>query len=113
MEVEPARRDAAALDLELLQLAELAPGALRENSIADALYAQWLVLPETTKLVPLQRVLSPSLLVALVCAYISLEGSDKLETSFLRFGWCPLCCGEYWLGCYFVSHLPAYDFDKV
>ncbi|AQK65102.1 Serine/threonine protein phosphatase 2A regulatory subunit B''alpha [Zea mays] len=51
MEVEPARRDAAALDLELLQLAELAPGALRENSIADALYAQWLVLPETTKLV--------------------------------------------------------------
>ncbi|ONM05886.1 Serine/threonine protein phosphatase 2A regulatory subunit B''alpha [Zea mays] len=51
MEVEPARRDAAALDPELLQLAELAPGALRENSIADALYSQWLVLPETTKLV--------------------------------------------------------------
>ncbi|PWZ56200.1 Serine/threonine protein phosphatase 2A regulatory subunit B''alpha [Zea mays] len=51
MEVEPARRDAAALDPELLQLAELAPGALRENSIADELYSQWLVLPETTKLV--------------------------------------------------------------
>ncbi|RLN42720.1 putative serine/threonine protein phosphatase 2A regulatory subunit B' [Panicum miliaceum] len=52
MEVEPARRDAAALDPELLQLPELAPGALRENSIiADALYSQWLVLPETAKLV--------------------------------------------------------------
>ncbi|CAL4933605.1 unnamed protein product [Urochloa decumbens] len=52
MEVEPARRDAAALDPELLQLPELAPGALRENSIiADALYSQWLVLPDTAKLV--------------------------------------------------------------
>ncbi|KAF8723083.1 hypothetical protein HU200_022234 [Digitaria exilis] len=52
MEVEPARRDAAALDPELLQLPELAPGALRENSIiADALYLQWLVLPDTAKLV--------------------------------------------------------------
>ncbi|KAJ1295192.1 hypothetical protein BS78_01G205400 [Paspalum vaginatum] len=52
MEVEPARRDAAALDPELLQLPELAPGALRENSvIVDTLYSQWLVLPETTKLV--------------------------------------------------------------
>lgn len=69
MEVEPARRDAAALDPELLQLAELAPGALRENSIiADALYSQWLVLPETTKLVSLQRALSPSSLAALLCA---------------------------------------------
>lgn len=59
MEVEPARRDAAALDPELLQLAELAPGALRENYIiADALYSQWLVLPETTKLVSLQRALA-------------------------------------------------------
>ncbi|KAL5657102.1 hypothetical protein ACJX0J_030265, partial [Zea mays] len=44
------RRDAAALDMELLQLVELASGALRENSIADVLYSQWLVLPETTKL---------------------------------------------------------------
>ncbi|WVZ59292.1 hypothetical protein U9M48_009452 [Paspalum notatum var. saurae] len=52
MEVEPARRDAAALDPELLQLPELLPGALRENSvIVDTLYSQWLVLPETTKLV--------------------------------------------------------------
>ncbi|XP_051186468.1 probable serine/threonine protein phosphatase 2A regulatory subunit B''delta isoform X2 [Lolium perenne] len=52
MEVEAARRDASALDPELLQLPELAPGALRENStIADALYTQWLVLPETAKLV--------------------------------------------------------------
>jgi hypothetical protein len=55
----PTRRDAAALDPELLQLVELAPGALRENSIADVLYSQWLVLPETTKLVSLQRALSP------------------------------------------------------
>ncbi|PWZ52488.1 Proteasome subunit alpha type-5 [Zea mays] len=44
------RRDAAALDPELLQLVELSPGALRENSIADVLYSQWLVLPKTTKL---------------------------------------------------------------
>ncbi|KAK3157776.1 hypothetical protein QOZ80_2AG0127860 [Eleusine coracana subsp. coracana] len=52
MEVETARRDAAALDPELLQLPELAPGALRENSgIAEALYSQWLTLPETSKLV--------------------------------------------------------------
>jgi hypothetical protein len=55
----PTRRDAAALDSELLQLVELAPGALRENSIVDVLYSQWLVLPETTKLVSLQRALSP------------------------------------------------------
>jgi hypothetical protein len=55
----PTRRDAAALDPELLQLVELAPGALHENSIADVLYSQWLVLPETTKLVSSQRALSP------------------------------------------------------
>jgi serine/threonine-protein phosphatase 2A regulatory subunit B'' len=35
MEVEAARRDASALDPELLQLPELAPGALRENSTID------------------------------------------------------------------------------
>jgi hypothetical protein len=35
----PTRRDVAALDLELLQLVELAPSALRENSIADVLYS--------------------------------------------------------------------------
>jgi serine/threonine-protein phosphatase 2A regulatory subunit B'' len=52
MEVETVRRDAAALDPELLQLPELAPGVLRENSsIAEALYTQWLTLPETSKLV--------------------------------------------------------------
>ena len=52
MEVEAARRDASALDPELLQLPELAPGALRENSIiVEALYSQWLVLPESSKLV--------------------------------------------------------------
>ena len=52
MEVEAARRDASALDLELLQLPELAPGALRENSsIVEALYSQWLVLPESSKMV--------------------------------------------------------------
>ncbi|AQK50313.1 hypothetical protein ZEAMMB73_Zm00001d049412 [Zea mays] len=50
MDKGPTRRDAAALDPELLQLVELAPGVLRENSIADVLYSQWLVLPETTKL---------------------------------------------------------------
>jgi hypothetical protein len=33
------RRDVTALDPELLQLVELAPGALRENSIADVLYS--------------------------------------------------------------------------
>ncbi|XP_062201587.1 probable serine/threonine protein phosphatase 2A regulatory subunit B''delta isoform X3 [Phragmites australis] len=52
MEVETARRDAAALDPELLQLPELAPGALRENSsIPEALYSQWLAFPETYKMV--------------------------------------------------------------
>jgi hypothetical protein len=40
-------------------------------------------------------------------------GSDKLETSFERFVWCPLRCGAYWLGHYFVSHLPACDLDEV
>jgi serine/threonine-protein phosphatase 2A regulatory subunit B'' len=61
MEVEAARRDASALDPELLQLPELAPGALRENSsIADALYAQWLVLPETSKLVTSRAPSRPS-----------------------------------------------------
>ena len=66
----PTRRDAAALDPELLQLVELAPGALRENSIADVLYSQWLVLPETTKLVSLQRALShPRLLLWFVIKF--------------------------------------------
>ncbi|KAG8091967.1 hypothetical protein GUJ93_ZPchr0012g20496 [Zizania palustris] len=52
MEVEAARKDAAALDPELLQLPEVAPGALRENSaIVEALYSQWLALPETSKMV--------------------------------------------------------------
>uniref|UniRef100_A0A0D9XKK6 EF-hand domain-containing protein n=1 Tax=Leersia perrieri TaxID=77586 RepID=A0A0D9XKK6_9ORYZ len=52
MEVEAARRDAATLDPELLQLPELSPGALRENPVlAEELYAQWLALPETSKLV--------------------------------------------------------------
>uniref|UniRef100_A0A0E0EYW3 EF-hand domain-containing protein n=1 Tax=Oryza meridionalis TaxID=40149 RepID=A0A0E0EYW3_9ORYZ len=52
MEVEAARRDAATLDPELLQLPELSPGALRENpALAEALYSQWLALPETSKLV--------------------------------------------------------------
>jgi hypothetical protein len=55
----PKRRDATALDPELLQLVELAPSAYCENSIADVLYSQWLMLPETTKLVSLQRALSP------------------------------------------------------
>jgi hypothetical protein len=55
----PTKRDTAALDPELLQLVELAPGTLYENSIADVLYSQWLVLPEMTKLVSLQRALSP------------------------------------------------------
>jgi serine/threonine-protein phosphatase 2A regulatory subunit B'' len=63
MEVEAARRDASALDPELLQLPELAPGALRENStIADALYTQWLVLPETAKLVTSHTPSRPRLL---------------------------------------------------
>ncbi|KAL5225947.1 hypothetical protein ABZP36_012586 [Zizania latifolia] len=52
MEVEAARKDAAALDPELLQLPEVAPSALRENSaIVEALYSQWLALPETSKMV--------------------------------------------------------------
>ena len=80
MEVEPARRDAAALDPELLQLPELAPGALRENSIiADALYSQWLVLPETAKLV-------------------SLHASSRLPRSALGFmpDWLGLCLIFAW-----------------
>ncbi|KAL5230530.1 hypothetical protein ABZP36_029306 [Zizania latifolia] len=52
MEVEAARKDAATLDTELLQLPEVAPCALRENTgIVEALYSQWLALPETSKMV--------------------------------------------------------------
>jgi hypothetical protein len=67
----PTRRDAAALDSELLQLVELALDALRENSIADVLYLQWLMLPETTKLVSLQRALSPRLLLWFVIKFLA------------------------------------------
>ncbi|XP_072956658.1 serine/threonine protein phosphatase 2A regulatory subunit B''beta-like [Typha angustifolia] len=45
-------RDAASLDPELLQLSEVSPFAIKEKpSIAEALYWQWLSLPETSKLV--------------------------------------------------------------
>lgn len=70
MEVEAARRDASALDPELLQLPELAPGALRENSsIAEALYLQWLVLPESSKLVTSHPSSCPRVLLW-ICSYI-------------------------------------------
>ncbi|KAJ3682350.1 hypothetical protein LUZ60_014923 [Juncus effusus] len=52
MEVETAGccRDVATLDTELLQLSEISPLALKENpSLAEALYRQWLSLPETSK----------------------------------------------------------------
>lgn len=43
-------RDMASLDLDLLQLPELSPFALRERpSLPEALYRQWLSLPETSK----------------------------------------------------------------
>jgi hypothetical protein len=76
MEVETARRDAAALDPELLQLPELAPGVLRENSsIAEALYSQWLTLPETSKLVFL-------FLVLLACSSGSVIGLERFTHKF-------------------------------
>ncbi|KAJ6842897.1 serine/threonine protein phosphatase 2A regulatory subunit B''beta-like [Iris pallida] len=51
MDVEVAR-DVASFDPELLQLSEVSPVALKENpQIADQLYAQWLALPETARLV--------------------------------------------------------------
>jgi hypothetical protein len=43
-------RDMASLDLELLQLPELSPFALRDKpSLAETLFRQWLSLPETSK----------------------------------------------------------------
>ncbi|KAF3328042.1 Serine/threonine protein [Carex littledalei] len=43
-------RDMASLDLDLLQLPELSPFALRDRpSLPEALYRQWLSLPETSK----------------------------------------------------------------
>ncbi|XP_010905824.1 serine/threonine protein phosphatase 2A regulatory subunit B''beta [Elaeis guineensis] len=51
MDVEVAR-DIATLDLDLLQLPEVSPMALKQNpAIAEHLYFQWLSLPETLKLV--------------------------------------------------------------
>lgn len=70
MEVEAARRDAATLDPELLQLPELSPGALRENpALAEALYSQWLALPETSKLVAASCPLTPPPISLLVCCF--------------------------------------------
>jgi hypothetical protein len=43
-------RDMASLDLDLLQLPELSPFALRDKpTLADTLFRQWLSLPETSK----------------------------------------------------------------
>ncbi|KAJ6799253.1 serine/threonine protein phosphatase 2A regulatory subunit B''beta-like [Iris pallida] len=51
MDVEVVK-DVASFDPELLQLSEVSPIALKENpQIADQLYAQWLALPETYRLV--------------------------------------------------------------
>ncbi|KAG1359735.1 Serine/threonine protein phosphatase 2A regulatory subunit B''beta [Cocos nucifera] len=51
MDVEMAR-DIGTLDLDLLQLPEVSPMALKQNpAIAEHLYFQWLSLPETLKLV--------------------------------------------------------------
>lgn len=44
--------DLVSLDLELLQLPEVSPLALKANSyIADELFSQWLSLPDTARLV--------------------------------------------------------------
>lgn len=52
MNVEMARDIAAPLDVDLLQLSEISPLALKQNpSIAEHLYSQWLSRPETLKLV--------------------------------------------------------------
>lgn len=61
-------RDMASLDLDLLQLPELSPFALRERpSLPEALYRQWLSLPETSKSV---RV------VLLSFFFLSISGED-------------------------------------
>ncbi|XP_020578971.1 probable serine/threonine protein phosphatase 2A regulatory subunit B''delta isoform X2 [Phalaenopsis equestris] len=45
-------KDGASLDPDLLQLAEISPLALKENPhVAEQLYAQWLSIPETVRLV--------------------------------------------------------------
>lgn len=52
MDMEVVVGDVASLDIELLQLPELSPIALKSNPhIVAELFSQWLSLPDTTRLV--------------------------------------------------------------
>lgn len=66
-------RDMASLDLDLLQLPELSPFALRERpSLPEALYRQWLSLPETSK----------SVRVVLLSFFFSSLSAGKMALGF-------------------------------
>ena len=76
MDGELAGRDGVSLDPDLLQLQEVSSMALRDNpQVAEQLFQQWLVLPDTVRLV----IFACHVLVCLMKSFIFHSGFEFVQ----------------------------------